>query len=113
MGVSRVGCLFRSGLARKPCNRSASRTIKKAEKRGTQGNQERATGYLDSSDRLELRVAESSPTLGIGPRPRKPHYEVADPAGVQVVHAVQRCVRKAFLCGQDKLTGQSLDNRRN
>ncbi len=28
--------------------------------------------------------------------PRKPLYEVADPAENQVFHAVQRCVRRAF-----------------
>jgi hypothetical protein len=29
---------------------------------------------------------------------RKPRYEVANPSEVQVFHAVQRCVRRAFLC---------------
>ena len=30
-----------------------------------------------------------------------------DPAKVQVFHAVQRCVRRAFLCGEDTVSGKS------
>lgn len=44
--------------------------------------------------------------------PRKPRYEVADPAEVQVFHAVQRCVRLAFLCGEYRFAGQSFEHRR-
>ncbi|MDV6033735.1 MAG: hypothetical protein F9B45_27305 [Phycisphaera sp. RhM] len=43
---------------------------------------------------------------------RKPRSEVVDPADVQVLHCVQRCVRRAFLCGKDHFTGQSFEHRR-
>ncbi|TWT78766.1 hypothetical protein CA13_01630 [Planctomycetes bacterium CA13] len=35
--------------------------------------------------------------------PQKPRYEVADSGEVQVFQAVQRCVRRVFLCGEDFL----------
>lgn len=42
--------------------------------------------------------------------PRLARYEVLDPGEIQVLHCVQRCVRRAFLCGQDPLTGQSFEH---
>lgn len=44
--------------------------------------------------------------------PRVCRREVVDPAEVQVFHAVQRCVRRAYLCGRDKFTGASFEHRR-
>lgn len=44
--------------------------------------------------------------------PRQARGEVLDPSEVQVVHCIQRCVRRAFLCGDDPLTGNSFEHRR-
>jgi len=44
--------------------------------------------------------------------PRLARYEVIDPEQVQVMHCVQRCVRRAFLCGQDPWSGHSFEHRR-
>ena len=44
--------------------------------------------------------------------PRMARGEYLDPAEVQIVHAVQRCVRRAFLCGKDPLSGKSFEYRR-
>jgi len=35
-----------------------------------------------------------------------------DPNEVQIVHVFNRCVRRAFLCGEDPLTGRNYEHRR-
>ena len=35
-----------------------------------------------------------------------------DPAKVQIFHTVQRCVRRAFLCGEDAVSRKSYDHRK-
>jgi len=44
--------------------------------------------------------------------PRQARGEILDPAEIQIVHCVQRCVRRAFLCGSDPLSGKSFEHRR-
>ena len=43
---------------------------------------------------------------------RQGRSESIDPLQVQIVHCVHRCVRRAFLCGDDPYTGQNYEHRR-
>jgi hypothetical protein len=44
--------------------------------------------------------------------PRAARYEAIDPTEVQIVHAVNRCVRRARLCGKDPYSGEDYEHRR-
>ena len=42
----------------------------------------------------------------------KRRSEVVDPTAVQILHIINRCVRRAFLCGVDSVSGQDYSHRR-
>ena len=44
--------------------------------------------------------------------PRIPRKEVIDPTEVGVFHCINRCVRRAFLCGADPFSGKNYDHRK-
>jgi hypothetical protein len=47
--------------------------------------------------------------MAVMPQPRKNQISLID---TLYYHCVSRCVRRSFLCGQDKFTGQSYEHRR-
>ena len=50
--------------------------------------------------------------LEIGHMARTNRRDLLSEGEIQVVHCVNRCVRRAFLCGRDPLTGTDYEHRR-
>jgi hypothetical protein len=44
--------------------------------------------------------------------PRIPRKFLFDPTKVGMYHCISRCVRRAFLCGVDRLSGKNFDHRK-
>ncbi len=44
--------------------------------------------------------------------PRLPRRFIFDPTEVGIYHCINRCVRRAFLCGTDELTGKCFEHRK-
>ena len=44
--------------------------------------------------------------------PRTPRKLLIDPTEVGVFHCISRCVRRAYLCGSDRLSGKNFDHRK-
>jgi REP element-mobilizing transposase RayT len=44
--------------------------------------------------------------------PRIPRKLLIDPTEVAIYHCISRCVRRAFLCGDDRLSGKNFDHRK-
>jgi len=44
--------------------------------------------------------------------PRTPRKEVFQEDEVGIYHCINRCVRRAFLCGRDAYSGKSFEHRK-
>ncbi|MGH9809072.1 MAG: transposase, partial [Terriglobia bacterium] len=107
-----------------PCKPSPQRCIthpkefiatQKADKKADKDTQENSGDPVDLAglgDILATRTLTVRAPIECRPMPAYALKEIVDETIVGIYHCVSRCVRRAFLCGNDRYTGRNFDHRK-